>query len=100
MKKYQKITQIIFLLAILLISLISPLQSTQAQSTEVLPSGLPVSQLATAIEDHVQENQATTAGMAVGVFDGDEICTKIILVLRTRLRTYTLTLILSSSGAV
>ncbi len=73
MKKYQKTTQIIFLLAILLISLISPLQSAQAQSTEVLPSGLPVSQLATAIEDHVQENQATTAGMAVGVFDGDEI---------------------------
>jgi len=73
MKKYQKTTQIIFLLAILLISLISPLQSAQAQSTDVLPSGLPVSQLATAIEDHVQENQATTAGMAVGVFDGDEI---------------------------
>lgn len=62
---------VLFVLGFTLVA--QPVSTASAQDEEILPSGLPVSQLATAIESYVQENEATTAGMAVGVFNRDGI---------------------------
>ena len=62
-----------FLLALLLlVTFLSPFK-VSAQSGEILPSGIPYDQIGTEIEAFVKEHEATTAGMAVAVFDKDQV---------------------------
>lgn len=60
----------VFLLNAFLFSLISPSLVT---AVETLPSGLPVTSLATEIETFVADHQATTAGVNIAVFTVDDV---------------------------
>ena len=72
-KTLKNIINVLVFFAMSLTFVIQPIVTASAQSSPQLPSGLPVSDLGSKIEAFVSENEATTAGMAVAVFEKDQV---------------------------
>ncbi len=72
-KTLKNILNVLVFFAMSLTFVIQPIVTASAQSSPQLPSGLPVSDLGSKIEAFVSENEATTAGMAVAVFEKDQV---------------------------
>lgn len=58
---------------ITILSLLLMPTKAAAQDDDVFPSGIPYSEIGTKIEAYVNEHKATTAGLAVVVYDSDRI---------------------------